>query len=55
MLKDLGIHEELANNLFIDLELNKLELERLIKNNIDEEYLNLNYYLVLMNLKKKQR
>ncbi len=39
MLKDIGINENLANNLFIDLELNKTELERLIKNNMDEKYI----------------
>ena len=38
MLKDIGISENLANNLFTDLELNKTELERLIKNNMDEKY-----------------
>jgi hypothetical protein len=37
MLKDIGINENLANNLFIDLELNKTELERLIKSNIEEK------------------
>lgn len=37
MLNDIGINENLANNLFIDLELNKTELERLIKANMDEK------------------
>ncbi len=37
MLNDIGINENLANNLFTDLELNKTELERLIKSNMDEK------------------
>jgi hypothetical protein len=37
MLRDIGINENLANNLFTDLELNKTELERMIKNNMDEK------------------
>lgn len=37
MLNEIGINETLANNLFIDLELNKTELERLIKTNMDEK------------------
>ena len=37
MLRDIGINENLANNLFTDLELNKTELERMIKTNMDEK------------------
>ena len=37
MLNDIGINENLANNLFLDLELNKPELERLIKTNMDDK------------------
>jgi hypothetical protein len=37
MLNDIGINENLASNLFTDLELNKTELERLIKTNMDEK------------------
>lgn len=37
MLNDIGINEQLANSLFVDLELNKTELERLIKSNMDEK------------------
>ena len=37
MLNDIGINDNLANNLFNDLELNKTELERMIKANMDEK------------------
>lgn len=37
MLSDIGINENLAHNLFVDLELNKSELEQLIKTNMDEK------------------
>jgi hypothetical protein len=37
MLNDIGINENLANNLFVDLELNKTELERMIKYNMDQK------------------
>ena len=37
MLNEIGINENLANNLFIDLELNKPELERMIKANMNEK------------------
>jgi len=37
MLNEIGINENLANSLFTDLELNKTELERLIKTNMDEK------------------
>ena len=38
MLNDLGINENFANELFNDLEINKPDLDRMIKNNIDEKY-----------------
>ena len=38
MLNEIGINDNLANSLFTDLELNKTELERLIKANMDEKY-----------------
>ena len=38
MLNEIGINESLANSLFTDLELNKTELERMVKNNMDEKY-----------------
>ena len=37
MLNDIGINENLANNLFVDLELNKSELEKLIKTKMDDK------------------
>lgn len=36
ILKNLGINERLANNLFIDFDLNKPELETLIKKDIEK-------------------
>ena len=39
ILKNLGINERLANNLFIDFELNKPELEALIKKDIEKKFL----------------
>lgn len=36
MLNEIGINENFANELFTDLELNKAELERLIKKDIEE-------------------
>ena len=39
ILKNLGINERLANNLFIDFELNKPELETLIKKDIEKKFL----------------
>jgi len=36
MLNEIGINEKFANELFTDLELNKAELENLIKSNIQE-------------------
>lgn len=36
MLNELGINENFANELFTDLELNKAELERIIKKDIEE-------------------
>jgi striatin 1/3/4 len=42
MLNELGINENFANELFNDLEINKPDLDRMIKNNIDEKYSNTN-------------
>ena len=39
ILKNIGINERLANNLFIDFELNKPELETLIKKDIEKKFL----------------
>ena len=39
ILKNIGINEKLANNLFIDFELNKPELETLIKKDIEQKFL----------------
>jgi striatin 1/3/4 len=39
ILKNIGINERLANNLFIDFELNKPELEALIKKDIEQKFL----------------
>ena len=36
MLNDIGINEKFANDLFTDLEMNKSELENLIKTSINE-------------------
>jgi hypothetical protein len=41
MLNDIGINENLANSLYTDLELNKTELERLIKSNMNDKLNNL--------------
>ena len=46
MLNEIGINESLANSLFTDLELNKTELERLIKTNMDEKYI-LNFNILI--------
>ncbi len=45
MLNDIGINEKFANDLFNDLELNKAELENLVKTNINEKY----YYIININ------
>ena len=37
MLNEIGINDNLANSLFTDLELNRTELERLIKTNMDDK------------------
>ena len=37
MLNDLGINENFANELFNDLEINKPDLDRMIKLNIEEK------------------
>ena len=39
ILKNIGINDRLANNLFIDFELNKPELESLIKKDIEQKFL----------------
>ena len=39
ILKNLGINERLANNLFIDFELNKPELETLIKKDLEQKFI----------------
>jgi len=39
ILKNLGINERLANNLFIDFDLNKPELETLIKKDIEKKFI----------------
>ena len=39
MLKNIGINERLANNLFIDFDLNKPELENMIKKDIEQKFL----------------
>ena len=39
ILKNIGINERLANNLFVDFELNKPELETLIKKDIEQKFL----------------
>lgn len=38
VLQSIGIDENLANNLFVDFELNRTELETMIKKNLDEKY-----------------
>ena len=38
ILKNIGINERTANNLFIDFELNKPELETLIKKDIEKKF-----------------
>ena len=38
MLGDLGINENFANELFNDLEINKPDLDRIIRRNIDDKY-----------------
>jgi striatin 1/3/4 len=39
MLGDLGINENFANELFNDLEINKPDLDRMIRRNIDDKYI----------------
>ena len=39
MLKNIGINERLANNLFINFDLNKPELENMIKKDIEQKFL----------------
>ena len=52
ILKNIGINERLANNLFIDFELNKPELETLIKKDIEQKFLD-NDDEIISNLNKK--
>ena len=51
ILKNIGINERLANNLFIDFELNKPELESLIKKDIEQKFIENDD--ILSNLNKK--
>ena len=51
ILKNIGINERLANNLFIDFELNKPELEILIKKDIEQKFLNNDDFLSGTNIK----
>ena len=51
ILKNIGINEKLANNLFIDFELNKPELETLIKKDIEQKFLDKDDIISNMNIK----
>ena len=51
ILKNIGISENLANNLFIDFELNKPELEALIKHDIEQKFLD-NDIMKTINIKQ---
>ena len=51
ILKNIGINEKLANNLFIDFELNKPELETLIKKDIEQKFLDNDDIISNMNIK----
>jgi WD40 repeat protein len=56
ILKNIGINERLANNLFIDFELNKPELETLIKKDIEQKFLeNDNYTNINIKDDKKEK
>ena len=46
MLNEIGINENFANELFTNLELNKTELERLIKKDIEERTSNLHEKII---------
>lgn len=41
MLGDLGINENFANELFNDLEINKPDLDRMIRKNIEDKYISI--------------
>ena len=51
ILKNIGINERLANNLFIDFELNKPELESLIKKKLEKKFLDNDDILSNTNIK----
>ena len=51
ILKNIGINEKLANNLFIDFELNKPELESLIKKDIEQKFLESDDIISNINIK----
>ena len=51
ILKNLGINERLANNLFIDFDLNKPELETLIKKDIEKKFIDSDDILSNKNIK----
>ena len=51
ILKNLGINESLANNLFIDFDLNKPELETLIKKDIEKKFIDSDDILSNKNIK----
>ena len=51
ILKNIGINERLANNLFIDFELNKPELESLIKKDLEQKFLDNDDILSNTNIK----
>ena len=51
ILKNLGINERLANNLFIDIDLNKPELETLIKKDIEKKFIDSDDILSNKNIK----
>ena len=54
MLNDIGINEKFANDLFTDLELNKVELENMIKSNINDKHIDSNVVVqpIQINLNK---
>ena len=55
ILKNIGINERLANNLFIDFELNKPELETLIKKDIEQKFLENDIVYNNINIKDDQK
>ena len=52
ILKNIGINERMANNLFIDFELNKPELETLIKKDIEKKFCDYDDDDIINNIKK---